>query len=83
MTGEFPFLYHRGDLPDASYDGVIEASMTICVESYIGDERGHEGVKQEQQVLLTETGVELLSEFPFEESLMDLSFQPAFPLPRM
>lgn len=44
--------------------------MTICVESYIGADGGTEGVKLEQQVLITETGVELLSRFPFEDDLM-------------
>lgn len=44
--------------------------MTICVESYIGGEGGAEGVKLEQQVLVTETGIEVLSRFPFEESLL-------------
>ncbi len=70
MTGEYPYLYHHGDFPDAGYDGVIEPGMTLCVESYIGAEGGHEGVKLEQQVLVTETGVELLSRFPFEDSLL-------------
>ncbi len=70
MTGEYPYLYHHGDFPDAGYDGVIEPGMTICVESYIGREGGAEGVKLEQQVLVTETGVELLSRFPFEDGLM-------------
>lgn len=63
MTSEFPYLYHRGDFRDAGYDGVIEAGMTICVESYVGEEGGHESVKLEQLVLVTEIGVELLSEF--------------------
>ena len=71
MTGEYPFLYHRGDFPDAGYDGVIEAGMVLCVESYIGEEGGSQGVKLEQQVLVTETGIELLSKFPFEESLLE------------
>ena len=44
--------------------------MTICVESYIGEEGGPEGVKLEQQVLITETGIELLSRFPFEEAML-------------
>lgn len=44
--------------------------MTLCVESYIGAEGGTEGVKLEQQVLITETGVELLSRFPFEDDLL-------------
>ena len=70
MTGEYPYLYHHGDFPDAGYDGVIEPGMTLCVESYIGAEGGTEGVKLEQQVLITETGVELLSRFPFEEDLL-------------
>jgi Xaa-Pro aminopeptidase len=70
MTGEYPYLYHRGDFPDAGYDGEILPGMTLCVESYIGEEGGAEGVKLEQQVLITETGVEVLSEFPFEEDLL-------------
>lgn len=70
MTGEYPYLYHRGDFPDAGYDGEILPGMTLCVESYIGAEDGREGVKLEQQVLITETGVELLSQFPFEEDLL-------------
>jgi len=70
MTGEYPYLYHRGDFPDAGYDGVIEPGMTLCVESFIGEETGGEGVKLEEQVLITETGVEVLSRFPFEEALL-------------
>lgn len=69
MTGEYPYLYHRGDFPDAGYDGEIQPGMTICVESFIGEEGGGEGVKLEQQVLITETGIELLSTFPFEDAL--------------
>lgn len=70
MTGEYPYLYHKGDFPDAGYDGEIVAGMTICVESYIGEAGGHEGVKLEQQVLVTETGIEVLSHFPFEQDLL-------------
>lgn len=70
MTGEYPYLYHRGDFPDAGYDGEILPGMTLCVESYIGAEGGKEGVKLEQQVLVTKTGIELLSRFPFEDDLL-------------
>lgn len=70
MTGEYPYLYHRGDFPDAGYDGEILPGMTICVESYIGEAGGTEGVKLEQQVLVAETGIELLSRFPFEDDLL-------------
>jgi len=70
MTGEYPYLYHRTDFPDAGYDGEIEPGMTLCVESYIGEAGGREGVKLEQQVLITEWGQELLSTFPFEDDLL-------------
>ena len=70
MTGEYPYLYHHRDYADAGYDGVLLPGMTICVESYIGELDGTEGVKLEQQCLLTETGVEVLSQFPFDASLL-------------
>jgi Xaa-Pro dipeptidase len=70
MTGEYPHLCHRMDFADAGYDGVIEPGMTICVESYIGEQRGNEGVKLEQQCLVTDRGLEPLSRFPFEDSLL-------------
>jgi hypothetical protein len=44
--------------------------MVVCVESYIGATGGSQGVKLEEQVLITEHGHELLSSFPFEDSLL-------------
>jgi Xaa-Pro aminopeptidase len=44
--------------------------MTICMESYMGEVGGEEGVKLEQQILVTEQGFELLSTFPFETELL-------------
>lgn len=70
MSGEYPYLYHIADFPDAGYDGEILPGMTLCVESYLGAEGGSEGVKLEEQLLVTETGTRLLSRFPFEESLL-------------
>ncbi|MEM7342334.1 MAG: M24 family metallopeptidase, partial [Actinomycetota bacterium] len=70
MTGEYPYLYHRADFGDAGYDGVIEPGMTLCVESYLGAGSGGEGVKLEQQVLVTDAGTEVLSTFPFEGELL-------------
>ena len=39
-------------------------------KSVFGEDGGHEGVKLEQQVLITDAGSELLSSFPFEEALL-------------
>ena len=70
MSGEYPYLYHRADFPDAGYEGTIEPGMSLCVESFIGADDGREGVKLEQQVIVTDNGIEMLSEFPFEASLL-------------
>lgn len=70
MTGEYPYILHRQDFDASGYDGTIEPGMTLCVESYIGAEGGAEGVKLEDQVLVTETGVERLSSFPYDDDLL-------------
>ena len=70
MTGEYPYLYHAQDYPLAGYNGVIEPGMTLCVESFLGAQDGGDGVKLEEQILVTDTGIELLSQFPFEAALL-------------
>jgi Xaa-Pro aminopeptidase len=68
VCDEYPAVYYPEDVAASGYDGVLEAGMTICLESYIGEQGGVEGVKLEEQVLLTETGCEVLSRYPFEEA---------------
>ncbi len=67
LADEYPSLKHWEDYPARGYDGVLEAGMTLCVESFIGVEGGREGVKLEEQVLITEDGIEPLSGYPLEE----------------
>ncbi len=69
LCDEYPACLYLEDFDRAGYDGVFEASTTVCVESYMGRLGGDEGVKLEQQVLITETGVAPLSTFPFEDDL--------------
>ena len=42
--------------------------MIVCVESYIGEVGGGEGVKLEEPVLIAEAGPLLLSSYPLEDS---------------
>ena len=69
MCDEYPHLHpaFRGPLP---YNDTIAAGMVLCVESYIGAQNERDGVKLEQQVLVTDDGCELLTTFPYEESLL-------------
>ena len=70
MCDEYPQVkpIFRGPTP---YDGSLEVGMVICVESYVGAQGDREGVKLEQQVLVTENGYEMLSTYPLEEELLD------------
>jgi Xaa-Pro dipeptidase len=68
LADEYPALAHKGgDWASAGYDGVFEENMVLCVESYIGEEGGAEGIKLEQQVLITADGCQALSRFPWQD----------------
>ena len=70
MCDEWPAVSFLEDWEElGAYDGVFEPGMTVCIESYIGAEGGAEGVKLEEQVLVTESGVQRLSTFPYEDEL--------------
>jgi len=71
MADEYPHCAHYVDFDKSGYDEVFEPGTTVCVESYVGEVGGDEGVKLEQQVLITETGTLLLSTYPFEDDLLD------------
>jgi Xaa-Pro dipeptidase len=71
LCDEYPAIYYPEDAAESGYDGILEANMTICLESYVGEAGGPDGVKLEEQVLVTDTGAELLSSYPFEDSLFD------------
>ncbi len=66
LADEYPSIKHSVDVAGNAYDGVIEAGMTLCVESFIGSYGGREGVKLEEQVIVTEAGIERMSTYPYE-----------------
>ena len=68
MCDEFPAVYTRERWGRDGYDAVLEPGTVMCVEAFVGSKAGGEGVKLEQQVLITETGNELLSLYPIELS---------------
>lgn len=69
MCDEYPHInpVYRGPLP---YDDVLQAGMVVCIESYMGAVGERDGVKLEQQVVVTENAYELMTEFPFEDCLI-------------
>jgi len=64
LADEYPFAVYPQDWQRWGFEGHFEAGMTVCIEALIGAVGGKECVKLEQQVLVTESGYELLSHAP-------------------
>jgi Xaa-Pro aminopeptidase len=69
FVDEYPCLAYAADFDDWGYDGVFEENMVVSVESYLGEVSGAEGVKLEQQVLITANGAEVMSRSPFLDAI--------------
>ena len=69
LVDEYPTVAYAADYADWGYDGEFIENMVVCVESYIGAVGGGEGVKLEQQVLITPTGAEPMSSAPMVDAL--------------
>lgn len=67
LCDEYPAVVYKQDFEHGGYDGLIEPGMTLCIESYVGEAGGSEGIKLEQQMLVTETGCVALSSYPWED----------------
>jgi Xaa-Pro dipeptidase len=73
----YPFIAHGSGLSDEypviafsdHHAGEIEDGMVLSVEAYVGVEGEDEGLKLEEQVLVTSGGVEVLSHAPHDEYL--------------
>jgi Xaa-Pro aminopeptidase len=65
-VSEYPFIWYREDEEWGAYDGVFEENMVVCIECYVGEFGGREGVKLEQPVWLSADGPVVLSDYPFE-----------------
>ena len=70
LCDEYPCVRYPEDVEAHGYEGSFAPGMTVCVEAYVGAVGGHEGVKLEEQVLVTETGCEVLSRYPYEDALL-------------
>lgn len=72
LCDEYPSIRYAVDQAAHGYDGVLEEGMCVCVESYVGRHGGREGVKLEDQCLITNTGCETLSHYPLDTRLMQI-----------
>ena len=65
LCDEWPMIRYPTD--GGQREGCFEKNTTVTVETYIGKVGGKEGVKLEQQYLLTDNKLELMSHHPLED----------------
>lgn len=70
LCGEHPYVpLHQPGVP-YPMPGEFEPGMVVCIESYIGEPQAAQGVKLENQYLITVDGAECLTNYPFEARLL-------------
>ena len=70
LCDEWPFVPYADAWVDGAMEVALEPGMTLCVEALVSPEGGDFSIKLEDQVLITETGCENLTKYPFDPRLM-------------
>lgn len=70
LCDEYPSIRYREDQDSYGYGGSLVPGMALCVEAYVGAVGGSNGVKLEDQVIITEDGFENLTRYPFEKAFL-------------
>ncbi len=71
LCDEWPSIFYPEQyIPGAFDDHALQPGMVMCVEAYIGEVGGPDGVKLEEQVLITDDGFENLTRCPFDPKLV-------------
>lgn len=70
LCDEWPLVAYPDQMVEGAFDYELQAGMVLCVEALISPEGGDYSIKLEDQVLITETGYENLSTYPFDARLM-------------
>lgn len=70
LCDEWPLVAYPDAMVQGAFDYPIEPGMVLCVEVLASPEDGDFSIKLEEQVLITETGFENLTRYPFDPRLL-------------
>ena len=70
LCDEWPLIEYPEDYVEGAFESTLVPGMVLCVEAYVGEVGGAEGIKLEDQVLVTNSGHENLTNYPFEKDLI-------------
>ena len=69
LCDEWPYVTYPDGWTEGAFDAVLEPGMVLCAEALVSPEGGDFSIKLEDQVLITETGCENLTRYPFDPRL--------------
>ena len=70
LCDEWPHICYPDKFREGSFEYETEPGMVLCVEALVAEEGGDFSIKLEDQVLITETGHENLTPYPFDSRLL-------------
>jgi Xaa-Pro aminopeptidase len=70
LCDEWPLIAYPDKFVEGAYDYFLEPGMVLCVEALVSPENGDFSIKLEDQVLITESGYENITKYPFDPVLM-------------
>ena len=70
LCDEWPFVPYADSWVDGAFEVALEPGMVLCTEALVSPEGGDFSIKLEDQVLITETGCENLTKYPFDPRLV-------------
>ncbi|MDJ1015179.1 MAG: M24 family metallopeptidase [Paracoccaceae bacterium] len=70
LCDEWPLIAYPDKMVPGAFDYELVPGMVLCVEALVGEVGGDFSIKLEDQVLVTDTGYENLTSYPFDPALM-------------
>ncbi|HQU70324.1 MAG TPA: M24 family metallopeptidase [Albidovulum sp.] len=69
LCDEWPYVPYADGWQDGAFEHLIEEGMVLCTEALVSPEGGDFSIKIEDQVLVTASGCENLTKYPFDPAL--------------
>lgn len=70
LCDEWPLVSYPDKFVEGAFDYELQPGMVLCVEALVSEVGNDFSIKLEDQVLITETGYENLTTYPFDDRLM-------------
>ena len=71
LCDEWPYVTYPDGWTPGAFDAVLEPGMVLCTEALVSPLGADFSIKLEDQVLITETGCENLTRYPFDPRFLD------------